>query len=66
MSREIIRVDPSHPRPAGPTLPSPNTVDLFQACLAGRKPTTIKAYRQDLGHFARFLGIATPAPPPSC
>jgi integrase/recombinase XerC len=31
-------------------------VDLVAAFLAGRRPTTLRAYRQDLDDFARFLG----------
>ena len=33
-------------------------IDLVGAFLAGRRPTTLRAYRQDLDDFARFLGLA--------
>ena len=50
----IVRPDPPH---APPAVAVP---DLVAAFLAGRKPTTIDAYRRDLADFARFLGVATP------
>lgn len=34
-------------------------LDLVGAFLAGRKPTTLDAYRRDLDDFARFLGVPT-------
>src|SRR4051812_15669947 len=37
-------------------------VDMVAAFLAGRKPTTLRAYAQDLEDFAGFLGHATPGP----
>jgi integrase/recombinase XerC len=46
-------------RYAGPTgrgLPRPGDVDLLAAFLAGRRPSTLRAYGKDLDDFARFLG----------
>jgi integrase/recombinase XerC len=37
-------------------------VDMVAAFLAGRKPTTLRAYAQDLEDFASFLGHSTPGP----
>ena len=32
-------------------------VDLLGTSLADRKPVTLRAYREDLGDFAAFLGV---------
>jgi integrase/recombinase XerC len=47
---------PGH-RAEGPRLPTVAAVDLVGAFLAGRKPTTLRAYRADLDDFARFVGV---------
>lgn len=49
----LVRRDPPH-------APTPGTIgplDLVAAFLAGRKPTTLRAYRKDLADFAAFLGV---------
>lgn len=38
---------------------APELSDLVNAWLEGRSPTTIRAYRSDLLHFARFVGVET-------
>ena len=51
----LVRLDP----PSAPAL-TPATidqVDLLGAFLAGRKPTTLRAYQKDLADFAAFLGV---------
>jgi len=55
------RNDPGHGG-SGPHLPAIGAVDLVEAFLAGRKPTTLDAYRRDLTDFARFVGAARPGP----
>lgn len=47
-----VRVEPV-------ALPDVVGLDLVGAFLAGRKPTTLDAYRRDLDDFARFLGVPT-------
>lgn len=49
------RVDPPHAH--APNIVTPGKVDLLAAFLAGRKPTTLRAYRKDLDDFATFLGL---------
>lgn len=46
---------------AGPAddLPAVGASDLAAAWLAGRRPTTLRAYRADLADFARFLGASS-------
>lgn len=40
-------------------LPAVGSVDLLNAFLGGLNPRTLRAYDQDLGDFARFLGSST-------
>jgi integrase/recombinase XerC len=51
----LVRLDP--PQAHAPTPATVGKVDLLAAFLAGRKPTTLRAYRKDLGDFAAFLGV---------
>jgi integrase/recombinase XerC len=37
----------------------PEDVDLLEALLAGRRPTTLLAYAKDLADFAAYLGLAS-------
>lgn len=61
------RIDPGHapmrPAHAGEARrpPAVAEIDLVGAFLAGRRPTTLDAYRRDLDDFARFLGMPTAA-----
>jgi len=52
---QLVRVDP--PQSHAPTPATVAQVDLLGAFLAGRKPTTLRAYRRDLGDFAAYLGL---------
>jgi len=56
MASELAPLRPT-PRPA-----EPGALDLVAAFLAGRTPTTLRAYRQDLADFARFVGASGPGP----
>src|SRR4051812_16451533 len=58
MSTELVPL--SHQPSSQPALPALATVDVLTAFLAGRKPTTVRAYQFDLGDFARFLGSPSP------
>ena len=54
---QLVRIDP-------PQIPAPHIVvvedvDLLRAFLAGRRPTTLRAYSKDLADFATYLGVAT-------
>jgi integrase/recombinase XerC len=55
---QLVRVDP--PQTHAPTIATLGQVDLLGAFLAGRKPTTLRAYRKDLTDFAAFLGVPGP------
>lgn len=46
---------PPHDRAVA--IPTIGPVDLVAAFLAGRRPTTLRAYRKDLRDFAGFLGL---------
>ncbi|MDR3638668.1 MAG: tyrosine-type recombinase/integrase [Isosphaeraceae bacterium] len=50
----LVRVVPA--QTSAPALAILGEADLLAAFLAGRKPTTLRAYRKDLGDFAAFLG----------
>lgn len=52
----LVRRDPPH-NPV-PTPAAIGKIDLLGAFLAGRRPTTLRAYRKDLADFADFLGAA--------
>src|SRR4051812_23013332 len=54
-----VLVDPAQAH--APTITTIGKVDLLGAFLAGRKPTTFRAYRKDLADFAAFLGVAAAA-----
>src|SRR4051812_5416943 len=54
-----VRVDQAQTH--APTPVTIGKVDLLGAFLAGRKPTTLRAYRKDLADFAAFLGVADAA-----
>jgi integrase/recombinase XerC len=54
----LVRFDP--PQAHAPTILTVGKVDLLAAFLAGRTPTTLRAYRKDLTDFATFLGAANP------
>ena len=55
----LVRLDPPHaPAPLAATI---GKVDLLGAFLAGRRPTTLRAYRKDLADFAGFLGLPAAA-----
>jgi integrase/recombinase XerC len=41
--------------------PNDRRRELYAAWLAGRKPTTLRAYRSDIEDFARWSGFADPA-----
>jgi integrase/recombinase XerC len=49
----LARIEPAGP--IGP--PALGEVDLLAAFLAGRRPTTLRAYAKDLADFAAFLGL---------
>ena len=51
----IVRLDP--PQAHAPSLAELTEVDLLGAFLAGRRPTTLRAYAKDLADFAAFLGM---------
>lgn len=51
----LARIDA---RPSVPALAAIGELDLLEAFLAGRKATTLRAYRKDLDDFAVFLGQA--------
>jgi integrase/recombinase XerC len=55
---KLVRVDP--PQAHAPATTTLGKVDLLGAFLAGRKPTTLRAYRKDLTDFATFLGVPGP------
>src|SRR4051794_40597794 len=51
----LVRLDPPHaPATLAATI---GKVDLLGAFLAGRRPTTLRAYCKDLADFAGFLGL---------
>ena len=52
----LVRLDPPHSH--APIFAAIANVDLLGAFLAGRRPTTLRAYRKDLADFADFLGLA--------
>jgi integrase/recombinase XerC len=52
----LVRLDP--PYDHAPTPVTIGQVDLLGAFLAGRRATTLRAYRKDLADFATFLGVA--------
>jgi hypothetical protein len=54
----LLGVDP--PRAHAPTTLELGGVDLLAAFLAGRKPTTLRASREDLTEFAAFLRAPGP------
>ena len=54
----LVRIDP--PLAHAPATATLGKVDLLGAFLAGRKPTTLRAYRKDLTDFATFLGVPGP------
>jgi integrase/recombinase XerC len=54
-----VRLDPPHAHLSSTV--SIGKVDLVAAFLAGRKPTTLRAYRKDLADFAAFLGVLNAA-----
>src|SRR3954452_16555930 len=54
----LVRIDP--PQAHAPHVVAVGPVDLLAAFLAGRKPTTLRAYRKDLTDFAAFLGAPGP------
>jgi integrase/recombinase XerC len=51
----LVRIHPAHTHAPTPATIGP--VDLLGAFLAGRKPTTLRAYRKDLEDFAGFVGV---------
>ncbi len=51
----LVRLDP--PQAHAPHLVLAEEVDLLGAFLAGRRPTTLRAYAKDLADFAAFLGL---------
>jgi integrase/recombinase XerC len=55
---KLVRLDP--PQAHAPATATLGKVDLLGAFLAGRKPTTLRAYRKDLTDFAAFLGVPGP------
>ncbi len=55
--RQLTRIDPSQ-LPV-PHLAVPEDVDLLGAFLAGRRPTTLRAYAKDLTDFAAYLGLGS-------
>jgi integrase/recombinase XerC len=55
MSTDLVVVE-THPVPAAN--PSPSLIDAW---LAGKKPTTVRGYSEDLVAFARWLGDGSPA-----
>jgi integrase/recombinase XerC len=52
---QLVRLDP--PQAQVPHLVVPEDVDLLEAFLAGRRPTTLRAYAKDLADFAAYLGL---------
>jgi integrase/recombinase XerC len=54
MSTDLVVVE-THPVPASNPVPS-----LIDAWLAGKKPTTVRGYSEDLSAFARWLGASSP------
>jgi integrase len=55
---QLVRLDP--PQAHAPTIATLGNVDLLGAFLAGRKPTTLRAYKKDLTDFAAYLGVPGP------
>ncbi len=53
----LARLDP--PQAQVPHLVVPEDGDLLEAFLAGRRPTTLRAYAKDLADFAAYLGLPT-------
>ncbi len=54
MARDIIQ------RPARTEIPDLRRRELVEAFLAGRKPTTLRAYESDLRDFAAWSGHLSP------
>jgi integrase/recombinase XerC len=54
--KPLVRLDP--PQVHTPHLVLAEEVDLLGAFLAGRRPTTLRAYAKDLADFAAYLGLA--------
>jgi integrase/recombinase XerC len=54
---QLVRIDP--PQAQVPHLVVPEDVDLLEAFLAGRRPTTFRAYAKDLADFAAYLGLTS-------
>jgi integrase/recombinase XerC len=54
---QLVRIDP--PQAPTPHLVVPEDFDLLEAFLAGRRPTTLRAYAKDLADFAAYLKLPT-------
>ena len=64
MAAELAKIPPGDPHPAPhhtPHTPPQADADLVADFLASLKPSTRREYAGDLGDFARFLGVPTPA-----